>query len=95
MEGVAYTPVKLYKLPIVIQQPSDETEDKFMAEVPSLPGCRAWGDTPAEVLENLYSVAAGFIESYRSNGEPLPAEVEATSSDSVGPQSRSEMLVAV
>jgi len=87
--------VKLYKLPIVIQEPGDETEDKFMAEIPCLPGCRAWGDTPAEVLENLHSVAAGFIESYRSRGEPLPAEVEAASLESVGSQSRGEMLVAV
>ena len=77
MGGVADSTMKLYKLPIVIQEPSDETEDKFMAEVPSLPGCRAWGDTPAEVLENLHSVAAGFIESYRSRVEPLPTEVEA------------------
>ena len=87
--------MKLYKLPIVIQEPGDETEDKFMAEVPSLPGCRAWGDTPAEVLENLHSVAAGFIESYRTKGEPLPADIEAASAESVGSQSRSEMLVAV
>ena len=87
--------MKLYKLPIVILEPGDETEDKFMAEIPSLPGCRAWGDTPAEVLENLQSVAAGFIESYRSRGEPLPAEVESASSESIGSKSRGEMLVAV
>ena len=87
--------MKLYKLPVVIQEPSDETEDRFMAEVPSLPGCRAWGDTPAQVLENLHSVAAGFIESYRSKGEPLPPDVEAAASESVGSQSSSEMLVAV
>ena len=87
--------MKLYKLLIVIQEPSDETEDKFMAEVPCLPGCRAWGNTPAEVLENLHSVTAGFIESYRSRGEPLPAEVEAASSESISSQSSGEMLVAV
>ena len=87
--------MKLFKLPVVIQQPSHDTEDKFMAEVPSLPGCRAWGDTPAEVLENLHSVAAEFITSYRSRGEPLPAEVEAASSEADGSESRGEMLVAI
>lgn len=69
--------MKLYRLPVVICEPSEDTEDKYMAEVPILPGCRAWGDTPAEVLENLQSVAAAFIESYRKRGDPLPPEVEA------------------
>ena len=64
--------MKLYKLPLVIHEPSEETEDKYMAEVPSLPGCRAWGDSPTEVMENLQSVAAGFIGSYKSSGDPLP-----------------------
>jgi predicted RNase H-like HicB family nuclease len=67
--------VKLYKLPLVIHEPSEETEDKYMAEVPSLPGCRAWGDTPTEVMENLQSVASGFIDSYRSRGDAPPAEL--------------------
>ena len=69
--------MKLYKLPLVIHEPSEETGDKYMAEVPALPGCRAWWDTPTEVMENLQSVAAGFINSYRSSGDPLPPEVEA------------------
>ena len=68
--------MKLYKLPLVIHEPSEETENKYMAEVPALPGCRAWGDTPTEVMENLQSVAAGFIESHRSSGDPLPPGVE-------------------
>ncbi len=69
--------MKLYKLPLIIHEPSEETEDKYMAEVPALPGCRAWGDTPTEVMENLQSVAAGFIESHRLRGDRLPPEVEA------------------
>ena len=69
--------MKLYKLPLVIHEPSEETEDKYMAEIPTLPGCRAWGDSPTEVMENLQSVAAGFIESYTSSGDALPGEVEA------------------
>ncbi len=58
--------MKLYKLPLLMHEPSEDTEDKYMAEVPALPGCRAWGDTATEALENLHSVAAGFIESNRS-----------------------------
>ncbi len=64
--------MKLYKLSRVIHQPSEETEDKYMPEIPALPGCRAWGDTPTEVVEDLQSVEAGFIDSYRASGDPLP-----------------------
>ena len=45
--------MKQYRLPAVMYQPSEDTECKYMAEVPALPGCRAWGDTPAEALEYL------------------------------------------
>ena len=87
--------MKLYKLPLLMHEPSEDTEDKYLAEVPALPGCRAWGDTPTEALENLHRVAAGFIESYRSNGDSLPPEVEAASTELVGTPILGELLVAV
>ncbi len=74
--------MKLYRLPLVMHKPSEDTEDKYMGEIPALPGCRAWGDTAAEVLENLQSVAAAFIESYRDSGDQLPPEVESASVES-------------
>ena len=87
--------MKLYKLLFVMRSPSEETEDKYLAEVPILPGCRAWGDTPAEALENLQSVATAFIESYRSRGCPLPGEVEAVSLEVNDAQILGEASVAV
>lgn len=87
--------VKIYKLPLVIHEPCEDTEDKYLAEVPALPGCRAWGDTAAEALETLQSVAAAFIESYRSRGDLLPPEVEAASMEQVGPEILGDILVAV
>ena len=63
---------QLYRLPYTLSEPSDATEDMFLAEVPSLPGCRAWGETAVEALANLESVAAGFIASYQEHGDPLP-----------------------
>ena len=47
-----------------------------MAEIPALPGCRAWGDTTDQALENLQSVATAFIESYKEMGDKLPLERE-------------------
>ena len=51
----------LYRLRAVLQKPSDGTEGKYLAEIPDLPGCRAWGDTSAQALESLQSVASAFI----------------------------------
>ena len=66
----------LYRLRAVLREPSDETEGKYLAEIPDLPGCRAWGDTPAQALESLQSVASAFMASYRDRGDPLPPKVE-------------------
>jgi predicted RNase H-like HicB family nuclease len=87
--------MKLYKLPFVMHEPSKETEDKYMAEIPALPGCRAWGDTAAQALENLQSVATVFIESYRAHGDSIPPQVGAASLETVEPRMMSEVLVAV
>ncbi len=70
--------MKLYKLPIVLYEPSEDTEGKFMAEVPALPGCRAWGDTVGETLTYVQGVAEAFIDSYLDREIPLPEEVESS-----------------
>ena len=64
---------KQYRLAYTMRPPSYDTEDKYLAEVPALPGCRAWGDTPEEALEYLESVAAAYIDSRKERGESLPA----------------------
>ena len=74
-----------YRLPYTMREPCEDTEDKYLAEVPILPGCRAWGETPEEALEILESLAAIFIESYLEDGDPLPPEIA----------SAGELLVAV
>ena len=52
----------------VLWESSDENEDKYLAEIPALPGCWAWGNTAAQVLESIQRVASAFIESYRDWG---------------------------
>ena len=66
---------KQYKLPYTLREPSEETEGMFLAEVPVLPGCRAWGATAEEALVNLEGVAADFIVSYQRHGDELPAAI--------------------
>ena len=74
--------MKHYKLRYVMHDPSEETEDKYMAEIPDLPGCRAWGDTPEDALDILQSVAVATIEVYIERDYELPAEVKASLIDS-------------
>ena len=85
--------MKLYKLPIVLYEPSEDTEYKYMAEVPSLPGCRAWGDSVSETLELIHSVAEAFIDSYLDREIPLPESVEELAIEPVGPIIHGEILV--
>ena len=84
--------MKHYMLRYVMHDPSEETEDKYLAEIPDLPGCRVWGDTPEEALDILSSVAAATIEVYIDRGYELPAEVRASLIDAT---TANEVLVAV
>jgi predicted RNase H-like HicB family nuclease len=89
--------VKVYKLPYVVIPPNtgeNDEDDKYIAEIPLLPGCRAWGDTPAQAVEYLHSVARAFIEIHREYGWPLPPEVESLLVDETSDES-SQLFVAV
>ena len=86
--------MNVYKLPIVLYEPSEETEGKFMAEVPALPGCRAWGDTVGETLEYVRGVAEQFIDSYLDREIPLPEEVKSSIYKPGGPVIHGEIIVA-
>ena len=65
--------MKLYRLPLVLHEPSEDTEDKYLSEVPDLPGCRAWGDNAAQALENLQILAAAFINRTKTEEIPCPS----------------------
>ena len=64
----------VYQFTAVLHLPSEDTGDLYMMEIPELPGCRAWGESPNEALDYLRSVAAGFIELYREQGIPIPVD---------------------
>ena len=67
----------LYGLRVVVRDPSDETEGRYLAEIPDLPSCRAWGDSSAQALESLKGVASAFIASYQDRKDPLPSKIAA------------------
>jgi len=53
-----------------------EPEGGFTALVPALPGCVTYGRTLAEAREMVKDAAAGYIESLRKHGEPIPTDSE-------------------
>lgn len=74
-------------------QPSEETENKYMVEIPLLHGCRAWGNTPDEAMEILKSVATEFIRSYKEHKQRLPRAVEDAAYELVGAKTATEVTV--
>ncbi len=85
--------MKLYKLPIVLYEPSEDTEYKYMAEVSALPGCRVWGDSVGEALDYIRSMAETFVDSYLDRETPLPEEVELLLYEPSGKVIQGEIIV--
>ena len=69
--------MKLYKLPIILYEPCEDTNDMYMAEAPLFPGCRAWVETASLALAYIQGVAEAFVESYTERGLPLPIGFDA------------------
>ena len=61
------------KLQYTMKPPSEDTGYEYEAEIPSFPGCRAWGESPEEAYDNLLSVAQEFMASYEEYGDGPPA----------------------
>ncbi len=64
--------MELYQLDYLLHEPCENQGWLYMAEIPKLPGCRAWADTANEALTELSAVAEQFILSYKERGKPLP-----------------------
>lgn len=53
----------------IFWSPEDEG---YIATVPDLPGCCAWGATEFEALRETQDAIAAWIEACRKSGEPVP-----------------------
>jgi len=60
------------KMRVLIEQDED---GKFVATCPTLPGCVSQGDTRQAALANIREAIAGYIESLRKHGEPVPPPI--------------------
>ena len=57
----------------VILRPDDN--GTFVAYVPAIPGCHAWGRTPEEAQVELVNVFEMIKELYEEEGQPLPKDI--------------------
>ena len=53
-----------------------EDNGTFVAYVPAITGCHAWGQTPEEARTELLNVFEMIREEYQEEGRMLPEDVE-------------------
>jgi len=68
--------VKTYIFRVEIEE---EEDGRWSAEIPTLPGCAAWGYTKEEALQALLEGAQAYLEVMAEHNDPLPQEAEAVS----------------
>jgi predicted RNase H-like HicB family nuclease len=59
------------KYTVILQRESD---GRFVATVPALPGCVSQGDSRKEVLKNIEEAIELYLEDVRAAGQPSPVE---------------------
>ncbi len=83
-----------YSFEYTLTEPCEETEDLYFADLPAMPGCHAWGETPEDAEENLRSMARAFLESYEAHGDELPTAVIASKSSASNKPAMRELVIA-
>lgn len=61
------------KFRVVLHQDEDGI---FVAEVPTLPGCISQGATRSEAVRNIGEAIAGYLESLKQHGDPVPPPID-------------------
>ena len=49
-----------------------EEDEGYMADIPDLEACSAFGETPAEALAQVEIAKAAWLETARAEGKPIP-----------------------
>ena len=65
--------MKTYIFKVEVEQ---EEDGRWSAEIPTLPGCAAWGYSREEALEALQEGAQAYLEVMMEHTDPLPQEAE-------------------
>ena len=65
--------MKTYIFAVEIEE---EDDGRWSADIPTLPGCAAWGYTKEEALEALQEGAQAYLEVMIEHNDPMPVEAE-------------------
>ena len=68
--------MELYQLGYVLHDPCEDQGWLYMAEIPELPGCRAWAETANEALAELPVVAEQYVVFYNGRRKSLREPVQ-------------------
>lgn len=49
-----------------------EEDGGYIADIPDLPYCSAYGDTPEEALKEILTAKEAWLESARATDKPVP-----------------------
>jgi predicted RNase H-like HicB family nuclease len=49
-----------------------EADEGYIADIPDLKACSAFGNTPAEALAEVEIAKAAWLDAARSEGKPVP-----------------------
>ena len=49
-----------------------EEDEGYIADIPDLEACSAFGETPAEALAQVEIAKAAWLEAARAEGKPVP-----------------------
>jgi antitoxin HicB len=60
------------KFRVIIEQ---DENGMFAVYCPNLPGCITQGKTRDEALHNIREAIAGYVESLKKHGEPVPPPI--------------------
>ena len=50
-----------------------ESDGRWSAECPALPGCATWGDSERDALKNVREAVEAYVEDLVKAGETVPA----------------------
>ena len=70
---------RLLEVYTIVIRPDDN--GTYVAYVPAMEGCYAWGRTPDEARAELVNVFDMIKEEYKEEGRPLPPDVKVVVAD--------------
>jgi len=56
----------------------NDEDEGYIANVPDLPGCSAWGATPEDAVREIEDAQQAWIEACIKAGDPVPPPVAKT-----------------